>query len=275
METIQLEGITLQPKTARNGKKYFLVHQENGNNVCWFESDWLKIKSAFKEGNLSEDQRVQVEQRGSEIVIHTHASVKTFSLVFSSETWNELQRNAYKLDELYQQNKITFYTWSCEDERAHCYFLKKIDCELHAARNDVDLNQLHIQESQLEIPEKHVFIKYVYLWILHRQIDLMIKHRCSGCFINAPSQDDHECLVTDQLEYYFDIIERKMYVYWSMVYEMCLKIQKKTNILNFQLVDCCIPFDNVIQNNIKNNIVYDCCPDEFLCLFKNCYDEMN
>ena len=277
METLNIKSLTLEPKLARNGKIYFLVQQQDGLRVCWFKDDWIKIKSAMQ-GDKGK-YPIQIEQRGNETIITKTGPKNTFTLKFSIEEWDELRNLTDRIDSIYNLNKIVFYTWTTEEESAHRSFLSAIDCHLDAAQRGIDMNQLSIHENEIEIPEKTILIKHIFRWILQRQIGLMRKHRCYGCHVEAPGQRDHMdgCLNEDKdYRYEFELIGNKLYIYWTMVYELCMRLQEKLYklTLNIEMADCCLLFDDAIRNDIQNDIVYSVCCKELICLFEDCFNEM-
>ena len=57
----------------------------------------------------------------------------------------------------------------------------------------------------------------------------MRKHRFSGCHVDALSHMDG-CLYEDKdYRFEFGLIENKLYVYSTMVYELCMRLQEKMN----------------------------------------------
>ena len=274
METLNIKSLTLEPKLARNVKIYFLVQQQDGLRVCWFKKDWMKIKSAM-EGNISK-YPIQIEQRGNETIITKTGPKKTFTLKLSIEEWDELRNLTDHIDSIYNFNKIVFYTWKTEDESAHRSFLSAIDCHLDAIQRGIDTNQLSIHENEIEIPKETILIKHIFRWILQKQIDLMRKHRFCGCHVDALSHEDG-CVYEDKdYRFEFGLIENKLYVYWVMVYELCMRLQEKLNKLplNIEMADCCLLFDDAIRSDIQNDIVYSVCCKELICLFEDCFNEM-
>ena len=274
METLNIKSLTLEPKLARNGKIYFLVQQQDGLRVCWFKKDWMKIKSAM-EGDIG-TYPIQIEQRGNETIITKTGPRKTFTLKFSIEEWDELRNLTDHIDSIYNFNKIVFYTWKTEEESAHRSFLSAIDCHLDATQRGIDTNQLSIHENEIEIPKKTILIKHIFRWILQKQIDLMRKHRFCGCHVDALSHEDG-CVYEDKdYRFEFGLIENKLYVYWVMVYELCMRLQEKLNKLplNIEMADCCLLFDDAIRSDIQNDIVYSVCCKELICLFEDCFNEM-
>ena len=274
METLNIKSLTLQPKLTRNGKIYVLVQQQDGLRVCWFKKDWMKIKSVM-EGDIG-TYPIQIEQRGNETIITKTGPRKTFTLKFSMEEWDELRNLTDRIDSIYNLNKIVFYTWTTEEESAHSSFLSAIDCHNDAAQRGIDTNQLSIHENEMEIPKKTILIKHIFRWILQKQIDLMRKHRCYGCHVDALSHMDR-CLYEDKdYRFEFELIENKLYVYWLMVYELCMRLQEKLNKLplNIEMADCCLLFDDAVRSDIQNEIVYSVCCKELICLFEDCFNEM-
>ena len=274
METLNIKSLTLAPKLARNGKIYFLVQQQDGLRVCWFKKDWMKIKSAM-EGDIG-TYPIQIEQRGNETIITKTGPRKTFTLKFSMKEWDELRNLTDRIDSIYNLNKIVFYIWTTEEESAHRSFLSAIDCHNDAAQRGIDTNQLSIHENEMEIPKKTILIKHIFRWILQKQIDLMRKHRFCGCHVDALSHMDG-CLYEDKdYRFEFGLIENKLYVYWLMVYELCMRLQEKLNKLplNIEMADCCLLFDDAVRSDIQNEIVYSVCCKELICLFEDCFNEM-
>lgn len=104
----------------------------------------------------------------------------------------------------------------------------------------------------------------------------MRKHTCYGCYVDAPAQKDHKCFNEDKdFTFEFDLIEKKLYVYWTMVYELSMQLEKTLHLpLNIQMQDCCIEFNDNIRQDIKNDIVFEVCPDELLSLFEDCFQEI-
>ena len=97
-------------------------------------------------------------------------------------------------------------------------------------------------------------------WILQKQIDLMRKHRFCGCHVDAPRHMDG-CLYEDKdYRFEFGLIENKFYVYWVMVYELCMRLEEKLNklSLNIEMADCCLLFDDAIRSNIQMILCIAC-----------------
>ena len=230
METLNIKYLTLEQNIARNGKIYLLVQQQDGLWECWFKKDWLKTKSAMK-GEIG-TYPIQIEQRGNEIIITKTGPRKTFTWSFSIDEWDELRNLTDQIDSIYNLNKIVFYTWKTEGELAHRYFLSTIDCHLDAAQRGIDTNQLSIHENEIEIPKKTILIKHIF--------DLTRKHRFCGCHVDTLSHMDG-CLYEDKdYRFEFGLIENKLYVYWPMVYELCMRLHKNLNKLplNITMADC-------------------------------------
>ena len=203
---------------------------------------------------------------------------KTFTLKFSTEEWNELRNLAEKIDAIYDMYKVVFYTWKTAEESAHHLFLSPMDCYLHAAQQNINMDQIDIQENKVEIPAKQIIIHHIFCWLIQKQVAMIGKHRCYGCSVEAPGQRDHMlgCLNEDKdYSFEFDLIVKKLYVYWTMVYEVCMQIEKKLNLpWNIQMRDCCLEFNDSIRRDIENDIVFEMCPDELLCLFEDCFQEI-
>ena len=86
---------------------------------------------------------------------------KTFTLKFSTEEWNELRNLAEKIDAIYDMNKVVFYTWKTAEESAHRFFLSPMDCYLHAAQQNIDMEQIDVKESKITIHTKQIIILLV------------------------------------------------------------------------------------------------------------------
>ena len=190
---------------------------------------------------------------------------KTFTLSFSIEEWDELRNLTDRIDSIYM-----FYTWKSEEESAHRSFLSAVDCHLDAAQRGINMNQLSIHENEIEFPKKAILIKHIFTCILQKQIDLIRKHRFCGCHMDG-------CLYEDKnYRYEFRLIRNKLYVYWVMVYELCMRLQEKLNKLplNIEIADFCLLFDDAICSDIQNGIVYSVCCKELICLFEDCFNVM-
>ena len=138
-----------------------------------------------------------------------------------------------------------FYVWKTEEESAHCSFLSAIACHLDAAQGGIDMNQLSIHQNEKEIPKTTILKKHIFRRILQKQIDLM--SHMDGCLYEDKDY-----------RFEFGLIKNKLYVYWVMVYELCMQLQKKLTKLplDIEMSDCCLLFDDAIRSDIQNDIMY-------------------
>ena len=122
-----------------------------------------------------------------------------------------------------------FYIWKTEEETVHHSFLSAIDCHIDATQRGINTNQLSIHENKIEIPKKTILIKHIFRWILQKQIDLMRKHRCH---VDALSHMDG-CLYEDKdYRFEFELIGNTLYVYWTILYELCMRQEKLNKLLS-------------------------------------------
>ena len=62
------------------------------------------------------------------------------------------------------------------------------------------------------------------------------------------------CLYKDKdYRFEFGLIENKLYVYWAMLYEPCMRLQEKLNKLplNIEMADSRLLFDDAIRSDIQ------------------------
>ena len=66
------------------------------------------------------------------------------------------------------------------------------------------------------------------------------------------------CLYEDKdYRFEFELIGNKLYVYWVMVYGLCMRLQEKLNKLPLyiEMSDYCLLFDDAIRCDIQKDIV--------------------
>ena len=73
-----------------------------------------------------------------------------------------------------------------------CFFSEE-DCKIDASNNKPtsDKASVTIEKVWGQPPKKHVHMHEVFLFILKKFIETIVKGRCEGCKVDSPSQKDH------------------------------------------------------------------------------------
>ena len=254
MEVMHLKSISLSPKRARSGRMYLLVKQ-NKRVSFWFLQDWLKIKSTFQDGELARNQRIHLEKVGHVIIINISSPINTYSIMFTPKEYKDLQSLTQKIDAVFEKDKITFYTWETTSQTSSSFFLSLEDCYNNAANNNIDVDALSIIESKIDFPEKSTLIRFVFSWIIHKQLHLMMINHNS--FLSC-----------------FDTIRNQAFSYWVLTFRLCLQLHKRIKLMHIEFSDCCLAFDSNMKKEIHDGILFNMCPIELLSLFQESYKKL-